>query len=256
MKYVILCIAAALAASQPAVGQHKTPAPTSAPGAALSPDSDQESLQSPHARLYSVFEAGVDAGTINDGMVEAMKGMFMQDPVMAAMDSLNPGLVDAVAESTRPVLTDYSERIRIAYRPRMIDILASELTETETLEIIDFYSSPIGQRVMGLVSSNYRPDAVLETAITDRATTSADVEKDLNNSTAAAIGEMTPEELNQFVSEMMARPAMMKLQTVMPKITALRAQMEEEPLTPDEDARLQASVTAAMTEIISRPLGE
>lgn len=243
MKNLILIIGASLLTPVPALAQ-EVPQPAEAPS------------QTPYQQLYSVFEAGVNNAAINDGMVEAMKGMFAKDPVMSAMNELNPGLIDAVAESTRPVLGEYSERVRIAYRPRMVAILESELTTAETAEIIDFYTSPIGQKVMGLVSNNYRPDAVLDTVTSNRQTTSQDVEKDLMNSTTAAIGEMSPAELSEFMTEMMARPAMMKLNNVMPKITALRAKMEEEPLTPDEDARLQAAVTEVMTEIIGQPLGQ
>lgn len=219
--------------------------------AAQSADAPEAELANVHAQLYALFESGVDQNAIHDGMAASMKDLFLQDPDFQLIESAYPGATDRIVASIRPVLVEYSERVRIEYRPRMIDALRSELSDAETREIITFYSSPIGRRVLALSSASYRPDSVLSTLKEDRATTSDDVKEDLNRTAAAAIGSMTKAEQQEFVMAIISNPALAKLQNVMPKITALRAKMEEEPMSSSEEKRLEATMEKAIARIMA-----
>ena len=148
----------------------------------------------------------------------------------------------AAGSATSPIIASYSQRVKRAYRPRMIALLRAELSAADAAEIAEFYASPIGRRLISGVSQSYRPDTVLDTINEERAVTSADVERDLGSASQATLQGLSVDEAEALYREIEARPAIARLAPVVPKLAALRAQMEEEPLTAQEEAAIEAAL--------------
>ena len=226
MRCLLLAFAALAMAAQPAVAQ-------SIETAQLPTD--------PHERVYDTLIAQADDGPMIESVLDWMVAELERDPNIAVIEAAHPGFLKRMRAAARPIIAGYSSRVKRAYRPRMIAILQSGLTAAEAAEIAEFYASPVGRLVVAGVSQNYQADAVLGTIETDEAVTAADVERDMDSASQATLQGLTPEETAQLYAEIAARPAMAKLVPVVPRIAALRAEMEEEPMTAAEEAAIEAA---------------
>ena len=226
MRRLLLAFAALALAAQPAAAQ-------TVESAGLTAD--------PHERVYDTLIAQADDGPMIESVLDWMVGELARDPNIAVIEAAHPGFLKRLRAAARPIIAGYSLRVKRAYRPRMIAILQSDLTAAEAAEIADFYASPIGRKVVAGVTQSYRPDAVLGTIETEQEVSVADVEQDMDSATQAALQGLSAQETAELYAEIAARPAMAKLVPVVPRIAALRAEMEEEPMTPEEDAAIEAA---------------
>ena len=214
-------------AAQPAAAQGAAPAEVTA---------------DPHERVYDTLIANGDDGPMIEAVLDWMVAQLAADPNIALLAKDNPGLLDKLRSATRPIIVGYSRRVKGDYRPRMVALLRSELTAAEASDVADFYASPIGRRLVAGISASYRPDSVLGTIDEERRVTSADVEHDMDSASQAALRTLSAAEIEQLNREIESRPAMAKLVPVIPKLTALRAEMEEEPLTAEEEAAIEVAL--------------
>jgi hypothetical protein len=209
-------------------------------------------IADPHERVYETLIAQADDGPMIEAALDWMVRQLASDPNIALLAKDNPGLLNALRAATRPIIVGYSRRVKLEYRPRMIALLRSELTAAEATDVAAFYASPIGRRLVAGVSASYRPDTVLGTIDEERRVTSADVARDMDSASQATLQNLSPAEVEELNREIESRPAIAKLVPVVPKIAALRAQMEEEPLTAEEEA----AVTVALRGVFEtlRPI--
>lgn len=234
MRCLLLAFAAFALVAQPSAAQTVQPAVSSG---------------SPHERIYDTLIAQSDDRALIESVLDWLVREVSRDPNIAALAGSNPGLYDALRDAVRPIVAGYSQRVKLAYRPRMIALLESELTSPEATEIADFYASPIGRRLVTGVAQNYRADAVLDTLKTDERVTTTHVEQDMDNATQATLQAMSSEETEQLYRELASRPAVMKLIPVVPKLAALRAEMEEEPMTADEEGAIQIAIREVFSSL-------
>lgn len=223
-----------------------------APPCAAQPATPVAAAATPYERVYDTLVAQTDDGPLIESALDWLELELAGDPNIAALEAANPGMIEAFRHSVRPVIVSYSQRVKLAYRPRMIALLEDGLTEAEAAEIADFYESPIGRRLVSGVSSNYRADAVLGTIQSDTRVTAADVRRDMDDASATTLQGLSAEEQQALYREIAAHPAIAKLVPVVPRIAALRAQMEEEPMIAEEEAAIQAALTDVF-DSVDRP---
>lgn len=214
-----------------------------APPCAAQADETATLSATAHERVYDTLIAQADDGPMIEASLDWLVHELMSDPNIAALDRENPGLVKALRSAVRPIIVGYSQRVKVSYRPKMIAALEADLTGPEAAEIAQFYASPIGRVLVSGVSQNYRPDAVLGTLETDEKVSTTEVRRDMNSATQATLQSLSAEQTEELYREIAAHPAVEKLALVIPQITALRAQMEEEPMTAEEEAAIQTVLT-------------
>ncbi len=234
MRSLLLALSAVMWVAQPALAQ---PAPAA------------EAAADPHERVYDTLLALSDDGPMVEAVLDWMVAQIRGDPNVARLAADYPSLLGDVRNAARPIIVDYSQRVKRDYRPRMVALLRAELSAADAAEIAEFYASPIGRRIVAGVSANYRPDTVLGTIDDDRAVTAADVSRDLGNATQATLQGLSPAETEELYREIAARPAMTRLAPVVPKLAALRAQMEEEPMTAEEEAAIGVALRKVFAKL-------
>ena len=69
-----------------------------------------------------------------------------------------------------------------------------------------------------------------------------------NSAVSQGISQMDAADLAEMGRQALTNPALLKLQNVNPQIQRLRAQMENEPLTPAEDAEIARVVEATFAK--------
>jgi len=239
MRCVLLAFAALAMVAEPCAAQEVASAQTAA---------------APYERIYDTLIAQADDRPAIEAGLDWMVKELAKNPDMAAVEAAYPGVTEKLRAAFRPIMTGYSQRVKLAYRPRMVALFQAELTEAEAAEVAEFYASPIGHRLVAGIVDSYRPDAVLGTLGTDQRVDAADVEQDLNSATAGMLHGLSAAETAELYRELAARPAVAKLVPVVPRIAALRAEMEEEPMTAKEEAAIEAAVEEVFASIEpSRP---
>jgi hypothetical protein len=201
----------------------------------------------PHERVYDTLVAQADDGPMIEAALDWLIGELRRDGNIAVIEAAHPGFLKQMRAATRPIIAGYSQRVKLAYRPRMIAILRAELTAEDAAEIAEFYASPVGRRLVAGVSQSYRPEAVLGTIGSDEQVTVAEVERDMDGATQAALQGLSAAETAELHAEIAAHPAMAKLVPLVPKIAALRAEMEEQPMTAEEEA----AIGTALAEVFA-----
>ena len=227
MRYLLAALAASMMLAPPIVAQ--TP-----DGARLSADS--------HERFYETLAAQVDDQPVIEGALDWLVDQMATNPDLAAIEADHPGTLKRLRDAARPIIVSHSERLTIDLRARMIALLRSELTAAEAAELADFYASPIGRRVISGASQTYRQDTVLQAAVEGRQVTAANVQQDLKNAGEAALRGLSAAEAQELYRQIAIHPVLQKMQPLMPKIAALRAEMEQQPLSAAHEAALKAAM--------------
>jgi FlaA1/EpsC-like NDP-sugar epimerase len=114
----------------------------------------------------------------------------------------------------------------------------------DVVGFIDDAAERQGQRIAGV--------PVLGTIDDERRVTSTDVEHDMDSASQAALQSLSAAEIEALNREIESRPAIAKLVPVVPRIAALRAQMEEEPLTADDEAAIAVALRGVFESL--RPI--
>jgi hypothetical protein len=192
--------------------------------------------------LYDAMEASVDQGLMVDKALVVLGREFAASEEFRISEAESPGLIQEMLDNLRPIFVSQSERVRKLYRPTTLALLARHLKPEEATSIAAFYRSDLGRRLMGGMVQNYSPDATLSNLETQAPVTAEQVQQDISNATNAAISAMSQEDMMELGKLAMAKPELLKLSLIGKGVQELRAQMENEPLTAEEDAAIVAVV--------------
>lgn len=221
-------------------------APALAQAAALPPQASSVVTPEPenpaYGDLYDAMEGSVDQGQMVDKALVVLAREFAASAEFKIAEAESPGLIQEMIDNLRPIFVTQSERVRRLYRPTTLALLARNLTPDEATSIAAFYRSDIGRRLMGGMVANYSPDATLSNLETQAPVTAEQVQTDISNATNATISAMSPDDLVELGKLAMAKPELLKLSLIGKGVQELRAQMENEPLTAEEDAAIVAVV--------------
>lgn len=203
---------------------------------------------SAHERVYDAIDGGADRKVLHDRLVEAIKQTFAKEATFQALEAQSPGLINDIGDAIRPVLIRYSERVRLEYRPRMVAVIASAVNEQEAIQLAEFYESDIGRRLILGVSENYSASNVLDNATLDSPVTAEQVEADTRATTNAALADLSDAERQELIETAIRNPAFVKLRQIGPQMAALRAEMEEAPMTGSEEKQMEAAMGAVLSK--------
>lgn len=79
--------------------------------------------QDAHAALFDAMESGVDRDQVMEIALDAVVGQMLQaQPEFRAMEEQKPGFLAAMKHALRGPMRQYSNRLQIEYRPRMIAV--------------------------------------------------------------------------------------------------------------------------------------
>jgi len=229
-------------------------APLAMPQAALA-QSAEASAQADNPAYGDVFDAmaeAVDNEKVLDNGLETMRKQLADTPVMAAAEAKSPGLTAEIAEGIRPIIRRHSERVALQYRPQLAAAMAEHLSPEEAGRVAAFYRSDLGRRMMGSVSANYSLEQSVATAMAEKDLAEADVTADIASAVGAGLKDMDPKDIAELGRQFMSDPALGKLQRANPKIFAIRARMENEPLSADDEQ----AINAVITDVFARRLGK
>ena len=201
-----------------------------------------------YADLIDAIDSTVDRSRLISNGLAAIKRQMQANEALAAAESASPGLLDEIITGMRPVLESQNQRVTVSYRPRMIAAMADHLTPDEAASVAGFYRSDIGRKLMGSVVANFNMDQTMATAMTEKPITENEVRADINSAVTQGLQQMDSKDLAEMGRQAMSNPALLKLQRVNPQIQRLRAQMENEALTPQEDA----AIAKLMEDIFAR----
>jgi hypothetical protein len=197
--------------------------------------------------LYNAIDEVVDSDAMIDATLVVMARQFNADPNMKMLEAMSPGTIDEITQELRPLFVRQSERIRTQYRPQMQAVFAQYLTPEDAVVAADFYRSDLGRKLMSNVSNSYSPDATLSGISEDTEITVEQVQEDISNASSAAVSKMSREELAEAGRMAMQQPALLKLGAMGPALNAVRAKMENEPLSKEEEAELEALMLAVLS---------
>lgn len=223
-------------------------------GPALAAAEDAAAVADAHEDLYSAMEEGVDQGLMKEQVLGTVIAAFQrQIPELALIEDAEPGFLDKLRNNLRPIMSDYSDRVRREYRPKMVAALRATLTPDEAREVAAFYRSPLGKKLLAGASQNYDLDDTASKAVKDPAAAiqSETLEADFRRMGVQAYLGLTPEERKQMADVATQYPALMKFIADQSGIMAIRVEMENEPLSPDEEARLEKMIKSAFEDLDS-----
>lgn len=226
-------------------------APAQGVAAASAPASHQ--ALDPYEDLYQAMLEGADEDATLDAMLVTIADQLEeQQPLLKAIEDKKPGLKAELRVAIKPVMADYWHRARELYKPKSLAIMREELTTGEARDLAKFYRAPATKRLLRAASANYTGAAVIGGAMKDPSAPvpASAITSDIDDATMRGLNGMTKDQQQQFLAAAAATPAIFKLGKVNERIAQLRAEMEETPLTPDEETRLTAAVKTTIEQHI------
>lgn len=201
-----------------------------------------EASDAAYGDLYDAMEGSIDQELMVDKALAVLAREFAASEDFKIAEANSPGLIKEMIDGLRPIFMSQSERVRLLYRPTTLTLLARHLKPDEATSIAAFYRSDLGRRLMGRMVNNYSPDATLANLQSQAPVTAEQVEKDISKATNATISAMTQDDLMELGKLAMAKPELLKLSLIGNGVQELRAQMENEPLTAEEEAAIEGVI--------------
>jgi hypothetical protein len=172
--------------------------------------------------LADVMGGAGDSGPALDASLDVLaQRMQASDPILAEAEATFPGICSRLAAEMRPIFLRHQREVARRYRPRMIAVLRDAMSNEDAAALAQFYRSPLGGRISRSVVSGDAPGAVL-----------------------AAV--LTPDEI-AYVDRFFGKGPGRKLSPVLPRLAAMRAEMERAPLSAEDRIEIKAIVTRAVT---------
>ncbi|WP_086607205.1 DUF2059 domain-containing protein [Erythrobacter donghaensis] len=201
-----------------------------------------------YSDLIIAIEGAVDKEVVLGNAMAVVGQQLRADPNVGAAEAVSPGLVDEILAGMRPVIDRHNDRVTKDYRPRMMAVMADYLTPEEASGVAAFYRSDLGRKLMSGVISNYNMESVIAAGMKEQQVTEAQVRGDITEAVTKGMAQMDKSDIEAIGREALANPALLKLQRISPQINRLRTQMENEPLSPADDAEIVAVVEAVFAK--------
>jgi hypothetical protein len=173
--------------------------------------------------------AGSGAPALEASLKTLAIQMQASDPILAEAEATFPGICDRLAGEMRPIFLRHQREVARQYRPRMIAVLREAMAEDEAAALAAFYRSPLGARISRSVATTHN---------------AAQREGDTPAEVLTAV--LTPDEI-AYVDRFFGKGPGRKLTPLLPRLTAMRAEMERAPLSAEHRQEIKAIVTRAVT---------
>lgn len=185
------------------------------------------------------FQAGIDAE-------------LKKNPEEAAVYARNPGLLEAIGDAGRPIVRKHFEASVPVRQERFARFYAEKFSAQELDQLVSFYASPTGAKVIASMYSGVNLPQLLETidAHKDGSLTAKDV-SELNGSATKQLPDQFDADDWKALFIFATTPVHAKLQKLAPEFHQLVADVENEP-DPAMDAELDKAVEAAVETYMAR----
>ncbi len=236
-NFIALLFAALAAAMLCSPASHAQPIPNALPA----PES--------YSDFYAALEAGVDQQLVLDTTLSQLATQMVQgDPMLRELEKNAPGVVQALMDAMRPGLFEYSERIRLEYRPRIIAEIRQVLTAREAMAMSAFYRSPLGLRTLQSASTNFSITNAGQQAIDGVDVTSQAINSDISETAQRGYASLSAEDRAELDRVVLTTPGFHKLPIVMQRIGPIRAEMENAQPTAGETAAIEAALLTVVQQ--------
>jgi hypothetical protein len=243
----ILFAAALLLLPSAAVRAQTAPAPAAGP---LTATPAALELGREIARLLNlgeVFEIQMDKT-----FSVTLPAQLRAQPVYQALEVDYPGLTTHIAAAMREPLTKGLLDNTGPLIDGLAQVYATNLTEAELRELLDFYRSPAGHWLVLEIAKGWDASQLLQAAIEDpdHQVTAAEVRRGVANAMRPAMDKI-PAENRASLARLAFRPLIRKLNQINPQLSQVAASWANG-LPPEASARVSEAVEKAGQEFITR----
>ncbi len=229
-----MVIAAAIAPSAMAVAQPASPAPLATAATPSAAAQLVEIIIEPEKTLAATRKQSLDQ----------LMSMLRNDPNAVSLDKQRPGLFDAVAKAVDAELQTVMADVLVKTRDRYVRALESRLTQKEMDDLLGFYRSPAGQRLLaqGRQAMLAKGGELAAQAAAEKQTRvdASDVNEMNNAAVAAAMQAIRPEDIPVLTA--FARSS------IGPKLAALQNELGPV-IMADTNKALEASLPRLMERL-------
>lgn len=238
------------AAARPARPEVAVPALPVAPEAPVAPTAP-DAADAAYLDVLAAINAGDTLERSIDTMARTMaQQLAVSSPAMIEAEAGFPGLSAAMADAIKPVLVDHTRRLQIEYRPQMIAALQQHLTPPQAVDVADFFRSPLGRKLMTGMASSYDGKATMASAMSDKDVTQEALETDTRVSARRTLATFSQAELIELGQLAKRKPHLMKMKELGESLQPVRLEMENAPLSAEEEQRMDAAIRAAADKIM------
>ena len=184
---------------------------------------------------------------------ETLPKTFAASPDFAAMEREHPGVTTAVIDAMRPIILRGTLARLPELTARLSPIYARSFTTAELRTLLDFYTSPAGQRVIKAMGEGADFSRLLGDMIaSDSATvTTEGLRAGLESGKAQVMRTATPEDF-KTMEALFATDLGAKMRAVAPKVQAESVAWGNDP-DPELDAQVETAVKNAITRYLGKP---
>jgi hypothetical protein len=165
--------------------------------------------------------SGTSAPALEASLKLVAMQMRVSDPILAEAEATFPGICDRLAGEMQPIFLRHQRAVARQYRPRIIGLLRAAMSEEEAGALAQFYRSPLGGRISRSVAAFDSPAAVLSAVL-------------------------SRDEI-AYVDRFFGKGPGRRLTPLLPRLTAMRSEMERAPLSAEDRQAIKAIVTRAVT---------
>lgn len=182
---------------------------------------------------------------------ETFPKQMAANPDFVELESMFPGVSAKVVDALAPiVMTGVLERLPTLWE-RIGVIYASEFSERELRQLIGFYSSPVGVRLIDIMGRRSDFSKAIDTVLRDpdAKLSPDDMKSGLQIGIRGVVQELTPAETAEIRRFFESSPVGAKMVAVTPRVQSTAADWGNEP-SPELDAQVEAAVQAVLKPYI------
>jgi len=227
-----ICVSlATLANAAPPAGSVAV-APSAIPDAALR----LSRILNPADKIVELGMKGFDAG---------VNAELKKKPEDAAVYDRNPGLLDAILASGRPVMRSHIMAGIPVQQQRFAQFYAAKFTPDEIDQLIAFYSTPTGTKVVDAMYVGGDFSDVIDAMDKGSGAMSAAAVEKMNSSAAAQLPDKFDADDWKAMFAFAATPAHAKLERIAPEFNQLVAEVGNAP-DPTLESEMNAAIESAV----------
>lgn len=205
--------------------------------------SEAEALAFVHAYSPSAMRRENELRILRRDFLPTMQKQADTAAMLKAFPALGPALIDALAQNIDVYMREYDER----FTPRAVAIVRSGLSRADVKTLTAFYASPLGQRVLAAASSHVDGSEVAQAGLEGRAFDPDMAKRQMMAAGWGALADLGADDRAK-VMEQAFSPAGQHLVALIPQLTALQAELANEP-GPEFKRRSEAAMADAFRRV-------
>lgn len=183
-----------------------------------------------------------------EGAREESLALYANDPDMVKMEQVCPGLSTQMVDAMLPILLQSHKRAVGEYRGALLALFRERLPVDVASPAGVFFSSDLGQKLIGLVEEHAVVDALREDAYTseDASVSQEAYDADKAKTREAVKANLEPVLLREIGMALSNAEWFPKFHALKPEMDALEFALIDDDFTPEEDAALDGAIETVM----------